>query len=264
MTREQLAIELVGAHDRIPLASFLRVASDTLYLLKEIDVSLSRKPGGTLTWKITAASMRSPLIVQIEGEPRHETLETAANVADTYIEALRSIESGLQPPSFFDEIALQRAKSLSSVLNKEVARLRFIEPGRPPVAITQHLAANVDAALKTRKPYYEFTTLEGTLEVVSVHGQTSFSIFDPKTKARIMCIIPEEKLAEVTGMLRDRVQVYGKAKFKRSGTPVSISVDEIKKLRASEELPKFRAGEEIDITGGADSADLVRRIRDAE
>ena len=48
------------------------------------------------------------------------------------------------------------------------------------------------------------------------------------------------------------------------GDPVSMSVESLRERPHASTLLQFRAGEEIDLTGGKDSAEYVRGMRDAE
>ena len=122
---------------------------------------------------------------------------------------------------------------------------------------------NVDYILKHRF-YRSDTTLEGTLEVVDIHGEYEFAIYDILNGHKIKCKFEKEMLDEVISLLRSRVAVTGEARFSRAGRPDSIKVRSLRQLRNADELPQFRAGEEIDLTGGMDSAEFVRRMRDAE
>ena len=85
-------------------------------------------------------------------------------------------------------------------------------------------------------------TLIGKLETVTVHGgKPAFFIYDPLTGEKIICHIPEERMAEAKDALDThphRVSVTGKVKYNRAGKPISIEVADFTPLRDRHELPQ--------------------------
>ncbi len=257
-----LTVRLTGKDDDLSLPAFLNVMRDSLNILRDIDAHLSATGRNTLKWTITDVHMSSPLSITVTGVPIKADQYNGKVVA-LYLDDLDKLERGQQPSQHFSERCLEKAKRLSAQLNNGVSSVVFSGPPAKPVTPTQHLAANVDALLKKRYRY-ESTAMEGRLEALNVHGALTFHIYDVLTDAKTVCVFKEELYAGAYAALRHRVAVTGRAKYNRAGQAVSIEVESLRQLRTSPELPKFRDGEAIDITGGMDSAEYVRRIRDAE
>ena len=256
-----LTIRIAGKDDSVSFAAFVSVLRDTLQILHELDIELS---GGqkSMKWEVVDVGHNSPLTVTISGHPvRDEGIYL--EVASAYVDGMQQLEHDTELPQHFPVNALEKAKRLASTRNNGVASLEYSTPGRPPIEPTQHLAANVDYILK-HSFYRTDTTLEGTLEAVDVRGKYTFAIYDVLNGQRIKCEFEEGMLANVASLLRNRVAVTGIAKYSRSGRPVSINVQSLRRLRKASELPQFREGEKIDLTGGIGSAEFVRRMRDGE
>jgi hypothetical protein len=255
-----LTIEVTGRDGNVPVSSLVRILRDTLAILKDIDAEMAARRQGTLRWEVVEASLNSPLTMTIVGEPLRSD-EFSGGVASACLDNLDRLERGVEPHPYFPETAMEMAKHLASVRNDGVSSVVFSSPDRAPFEPTQHLSANVEAILR-RRYLFETTTLEGTLEAISVHGKYTFEIYDVLTGFGVKCEFDEGLFDAAVSALRHRVAVTGVAKFNRTGRPMSMKVESMVRLRKPEELPKFREG--IDITGGIDSAEYVRRMRDAE
>jgi hypothetical protein len=158
-------------------------------------------------------------------------------------------------------VSLQKAKELVSVLNDGIQRIALGTPWEDPVVPTQHLAANADALLP--KPHEEHGSMEGRLETLSVHGGSTFAIWDAMSGQRIECHFPSTMLPEAQEAFNRRVLVSGIIRYSSEGRAKSIIVEKLRPLRGQEELPQIDAIQPINITDGTDSAEYVRRLRDA-
>ena len=171
---------------------------------------------------------------------------------------------GAETPPFFSVKAMQKARKLVTELEDGADSIAFSGPDGETVEPTKLLAANVKSILK-RTFYVTQTALEGRLETVDVHGKFSFAIYDTLNNHRTKCLFSEGMFDQVASSLRRRVAVAGEAKFnRRTGRSVSIRAESLRRLGETSDLPKFKHGDYIDITGGIDSAEYIRRIRDAE
>ena len=252
MDNGRLIIELSGVKRSIPLASFLRVANNALAILKNLDIVISERTEGNVSWRIEEVALSSPLRMTIAGEAERDPA-IANQVVRAYVEGFESIEQAPDTPRYFNEGTLKHAKSIVSVLNDEISKIAFFANGSA-TAPTQRVAANVDHVIRR---YEDMATFEGSLEMISIHGQMQFNIYDALTGKRIECYFPVAKLEEATHAFGKRVAVSGKASYSRAGKPVSIQVEEIVRLRDKNKLPQFGDVEGIDITGGADPTEYI-------
>lgn len=184
-----------------------------------------------------------------------------------YMRGMRKLESGKGVPSDFGDDTLKEARALLGLLDRGVSRMEFAAPGEEKISPTLRSAALIDEFFGRRASYHlSDTTVEGSLETVTIHGGDAFDVFDQLTGTRVRCILPDGKLNEAVGALGKRVSVSGRAKFSDKGRPISIEVEAIRVLRDRHELPAasdFEGDGKLDITGGMDSAKFLRRLRDA-
>jgi hypothetical protein len=263
MTSEGLKIRVIprAQETYVSAASFVAIVQNTLASLREVDKEISEQRFGSLEWQIKDVSYNSPLTLTLIGESKVEDLDVELDVIEAYIDGLRQIDTSPdRVPEFFTYDALRSAKNLVSVLNDGVERVLFSAPTRDEVAPTQRVAANVDDLTRT---YEELTSFEGKLESATIHGRNRFYIWDA-FDGRISCRFSRERLDEVRELFGHRVSVYGKARFSRTGRPLSIEVLDLKRLRNQDELPQPRDFIGVSITGDLSSEEYVRRIRDAE
>ena len=106
-----------------------------------------------------------------------------------------------------------------------------------PIAVTHKAVAH--AADLLREVVEDYGSVEGRLLVTSARGTLHFEIDEPVWEQRIRCYIEESLLEEALACFRRRVEVYGRIKFRRDGTPVSIRVDKIVPFPERHELPDF-------------------------
>jgi hypothetical protein len=211
--------------------------------------------GRAAQWKVSAASLQSPLSLTLSSdEPQSDF------VTREYMGTLDAIDKSSDiPKESISQSILEHAKELVSVLNDGVAQLSFSTPVYPAIHPTQRVAANVDYL--TAPAYEDYSTIEGKIETLSVHGRTLFRIYDEITGHSIACFFREDKLAEAHGLFNKRVSVSGVAKYNRMGRAVSIRVENIRQLVGGIKLDQLK---DINITGGIPSEDYIRKLRDAE
>ena len=155
---------------------------------------------------------------------------------------------------------LNTAKSMVSVLADGVQFIRFAAPDIGEVMATQQIAVNADE-VRSKQRRFEITSFRGRLERVSLHDERTFVIYDILTDEPIDCTFSEEDIPKVAENLGRRVSVHGKACFEQ-GKPVSIEIAEFRGL--SDDILDMSKTEGVDITGGMDSADYVRALRNGE
>ena len=250
----------------VSVAQLIRYLSGVLSVLRDLDAKISKTNQKTLRWEIVEVAMNSPLTVTIAGRPRAAKTPYSKQVAKKYREGIRLLEHEAKSPPYFSAASIQKTKKLITYRPEGVETVTFDDPEsrQTPIRPTKQLVENVKTVLN--KTFYTSpTTLEGRLEKLDVHGRFSFVIYDTLNNHPIHCEFDEAMFERIPDLLRRRVLVEGDAKFDRiTSQPISIIVRDINKLRESSELPRFAKGEYIDITGGVESAEFIRRSRDAE
>jgi hypothetical protein len=224
--------------DFIPVATFVEAASRLCALLAEVDTSISGRH--SLEWGIAGLRASSAVLEATPRVLRDDYPDNSPEVISAVVMGMQQIDKQATRPKFFSDEALEDAKQLAGVLNGYIDRidLRAIVRGRPPVtaSVTQRVAANVNELIGPR--YTALGSIEGTMELVSIHGTVYFNVYDLVTRRKVRCICEREILNELIGSLGKRLLVYGEIRFNAAGLPVSIRVEKVRVLRERAELPQ--------------------------
>jgi hypothetical protein len=255
---DSITIRVAGkGGDYVTADSFLSVVREAISILHDLDAN------NTLVWKLKHASINSPVAMTFVAEPRRGVEHWEEGVSATYVDLFSRLESGTDVPAEVPAKAVLRTTRLVDVLNNGVGSISFSAPGREPVSPTQRVQAKVKELVAARRDSYtDYVTLEGMLETVSVHGGDRFHVYDRITGHRTLCEIQHEDLERAKVALECRVWVRGRTRYK-GGKPIDMRVDAFGVFPGRNELPQFPDIQGIDVTGGIDSVEFVRRQRDA-
>jgi hypothetical protein len=268
MPQAQISIDVSGRHDLVDALDWQTVYNETLATLnnlsKAIGLARNIKRPRSGRWKISNASTNSPLHLTLSEEST-DVDDASSEAVRIYIQGIRELETDEPPteaPAFFENKTLSSVRRLVSVLRHDTGSLVFSSPGIDPVSATQRVAINVDELIGAK--FKANGALEGVLETLTARGKINFKLYDPLTNYRTVCYISPEKLDEAKAAFPHRVAVYGAIRYAKSGRPLSIDVEQIRRLRLRSELPQLKDLGRIDLTGGADSSEHIRRLRDVE
>lgn len=236
MTTRRIGFTLGG--DAIPFETFLEAGSRLSALLAEVDSAVSGSQ--TLEWVISDLRFASATVA-VSSVPRsEEIIDQSPTIISSVLKGLETIERTAERPEYFTDEALLTAKRLVSLLNGKVERISIFGNvgvgSTGTVRATQRIAANVDQLLGIGT--VAVGSVEGTLETVTIHGGTSFNIYDTITHRRVRCVCDRERLDELEGCLGSRVLVEGEIRYNVQGQPISIKVENHRVLRSVEELPQ--------------------------
>lgn len=264
---QKFTILVAGRDGGVPAEQFAEAVRRWLASVARIDAKNHEDGKSGIRWHIVKATTNSPLTLTFEAHVPAKRRDTSKAVVKTYMRGIRKLESGRGVPSDFDDETLKETKALLGLLDRGVERLEFTAPEEEKVVPTLRSVAIIKEYFGQRASYHKAdTTVEGSLETVTIHGGEAFDVFDQLTGTRVRCDLPEGKLNEAIEALGKRVGVSGRAKFSDKGRPISIEVESIRVLRERKDLPSasdFEGEGKLDITGGMDSVEFVRRLRDA-
>lgn len=268
MPQAQISIDVSGRKELVDALDWETIFSETLTTLKKLSKAVAlarniRRPR-TGRWKISEARTQSPLHLTLSEEST-DVDDPSPEAVRIYIQGIRALDAEqppAEPPPFFDDTALASVGRLVSVLKRDTSSLIFSAPGIDPASATARVAINVDELIGAK--FKASGALEGMLETLTVRGKTNFKLHDPLTDYRIACYISPDKLEEAKAAFPHRIAVYGPIKYAKSGRPLSIDVQQIRRLRLRSDLPQLKDIGRIDLTGGTDSSEYIRRLRDGE
>lgn len=265
---KELVITVQGKDTRVTVRSLIEMLERALGVLKEIDAHMADNQRAAMQWEVVRVTMNSPLTMILGPRVPTNRRDNSADVVKSFMVGIRSLESKAVLPANWTDDALQRMRDLIDLRNDGIASMVFSSPGEERVEPTLHSAANIEEIQKRQTAHYwEETSIEGRLELISAHNGTRISIWDVLTNAKVECLVNESQLEQAKSAFRRRVAVSGKAKMTRRGKPISIQVDSIRVLKDKQELPQakdFAGAGRVDITGGVDAAEYIRSLRDAE
>lgn len=266
----RLTIRVAGKTENVPLATLLEVARDTLEILQELDKEISKDDRGTLVWEVTDASLNSPLMLELE-PVRRSPIDARERVVDAYVKGLSVLNRRRTKPRHFSTKALSAAKRMAQSYDNGAGKVEFSAP-RNAVVLSPKVAPNVEAILSPpvasglqlfRGPRAEIGTLEGVVTILKSDGQEFFTLKDRFRGCEVRCVFRPELDSVVREAWKRRAQITGAIQYGADGIPRQIEVERIRLLREAAELPQFKDFG-IDITGGVDSVEYVRALRDAD
>lgn len=250
-------LTIVIEHDRsgVNFDGFLAIAGNTVRILRGLDRAASKDNKNTAEWKIRKASMNSPFHLTIE--PHQISSKIPLNDSlSPFIEDLRRLESG-QGAKHMSLEMLRQSKKIVGALNGSISAISFITDD-DEVRVTQRLAASADETLKSDEEYYEVGSVEGTLELINVHGVEQIKVWDTRYKTPVTCVVSSTQIEDAKEYLKKRVIIRGLIAHK-DGVPKSIEdVFDVRCLPDDESLPKPETISPIDLCGDIDPVDYLR------
>lgn len=229
----RLSLTLDGPE--VAWGAFVEAARSWNALLRSVDREVA---GGrpNVTWVIQSISKASPVFIELAASPARADVKTeeVRKTVRAVTQGLKMIERGPRRPDYFSDRALESAKQLAELHDKNVTGIR-VSNGRASVDLTKRLSANVDELIGPKTS--SEGTVEGTLEVVSIHGRSEFSIFETLTQNRVRCFFAAEMLEEVIRAFGKRVAAHGEIFANASGRRLSVKVEDFEVFPAEEDLP---------------------------
>jgi hypothetical protein len=243
----------------LQVEAFLETIRSSLTILRELDSAISLKRSGTLRWIIADLRLGSPATVVLRGQSRPETRDFGPEVARAYLRGLTQLEKQGTCPPYFTEEALRAAATLSRIRFRPEGSI-MVMVGSEEVTLTERVAANVRELAAQR-----FTTMgsvEGTLEMVTLHGQNYFRVYDAVHGLGVQCMFSPQDLEKVRAGLGKRVCASGRMAVNRRGDKLAVRIEKLCIFPPEDQLPKPRElrGLARGMTEGRSSEDYVREL----
>ena len=236
MGTQRIGFSLTG--EDIPVDAFRDASKALSGLISELDISISGS--ASRKWRIADLSTGS---ANLSIFPNLQD-EASALMISSALSGVALIDKGAEYPTFFTDKALLKAKEFASIINGEVERVAiFGNPGKGKtqrVQITQRVSAHVDQLIGTST--IVSGEIEGTLETLTIHNSTEFSIYEAISYQRVRCVCDRKMLDELADPARlgRRIAVEGEIRFNVRGEPTSVKVKNYRVLRNADELPQAK------------------------
>ena len=258
-----LRFQVHGEIGSITLSGFLGQLEDHLSMLQEYDMAISHETHSTLEWLITDVSSGS-LILETESRSTLPEKDFGNGVIDAYFTGWDHIEHAGTSPPYLSEAGMNAARRIVQRIGKEGMTGVEISSTSRRITLTGRAFDNMERLVpETDKSP---GSVEGTLETVSIHGSSRFTIYHSRTKKAIRCDIPKgsDLLDQAKEALGSRVLVAGLLHTNVCGEPLRILANILRIFPENHELPSIASlgGRYPDLTGDVTTMDFIRSIRD--
>ncbi len=256
-----ITIVVDGDTEPIVAESFLSAVSNSLEVLKDLETAISMRRRTALKWVIGALHFGSPAMMTLRPIAPPEFRDISAQVVEAYLDGLELLLRDGHIPEYFSDDALEAVKRLARIPTNGVRRLTLSHNGRT-VRVTERIAVRIDELIG--QSYLSEGTIEGRLEMVTVHQTPYFRIYDAIHGLGIPCYFDQEILEQVRSGLNKRVIVSGRIRSDRIGKPESMRVSNIEVLEPRPErvTPSKLRGLGRGMTEGKLAEDYLRELRD--
>jgi len=190
---------------------------------KIIDWIVSVKPGS--------------IIISATPESANGSKREIQNTIFAVQRGIESLTSKKIRPKYFSERALKKLYDLSmlSSTHRDNIDEIGIRVNKKHTNITLECAANIDAIMGVSAKSYG--TIEGKLEAIDIHKKLKISVYDDLTDKPVKCYFDEDMFDDIISAIGKRVCVYGLIKYRKSGVPVSVDIEELEIFPPKEMLP---------------------------
>lgn len=262
MAPESITFILQPETDFASFATLAKAIDDIRRFIRHVDYAATRLKNGR-QWQVLELRSTAPTITLKPPPGEDAAIEIIAHGLNLVTEV-----GTIVPPNYFSEDALEDLSRMSHLF-KGRDRLRRVavsidgQVDRAPIAtIRDDIPQKVAPIL--RSGYSESSSIEGTLEVVNVHGNPTFTIWEQLSGVPVRCSFPNESLwkRRVKDLLEKPVLVIGKINYFRNGIPRSVThLEEIIDVTPDPSLPKAGFGTIPDLTGDMSTIDYLRSMR---
>ena len=260
---ENITFVLQPETDFASLGAVAKSLEDIHKLLRHVDYSATRHKGGRL-WRVEKISSTDPTLTLVPPPGETDSIEVIATGLNQVTES-----STTSPPSHFSEDALKHLSKMSRLFK---GRNRL---SRVSVFVSnsdferKHIATirndiHTKVARILRSGYSELGSLEGTLEVINLHGSPTFTIWEQISGMPVRCTFPNDQSwkRRVRDLLEQPVLIEGQVNYFGNGLPRSISsIRDVIEVTPDPNLPRADYGSIPDMTGETDTIEYLRTVR---
>ncbi|HUW65687.1 MAG TPA: hypothetical protein VMW83_13540 [Spirochaetia bacterium] len=207
------------------------------------------------------------VITDLRVNSAHATIEPVGDVqagiaaSMLVIKGLEAMEH-LEIPAFFSDESVEAVRKLSDIAKKYKMRT-YISGLDHQLELTDRTSSVADQFLDGS--YWEdYGSVEGSLEMISVHQGCQFNIYEYISGKRIQCHFKRDQFEVIKTSLGCRVLVVGLIRYNHRGEVLMAKADDVSVLAGDVELPSIdkMAGSVPDISGGLTTSEHIRRLRD--
>ena len=224
----QLKLTLDG--DELSLGALVNAAKDLHRILVEVGRDVA---GDRVQWVVERITHSSP--AQIELSARGIERNLGDKIAEEVALGMEMLVDRVEAPRRFSRVALESARRLS---DRDQMGLRdvVLETVSRRVVLTEAAVAHIKELHSAK--YKEVSTVEGTLEMVSIHRKPRLNLYERIHNAKVTCISDAETVKDVgRKYLGMRVVLTGKVDSDAFGVPLRIRFSEVEPRLSDDQYP---------------------------
>lgn len=258
-----------GEPGTIPVTSLVRALEHALALIQGVDSVITRLEKGMVDWYVADLRIGSLGATLMAKPKKRQAIRYQPHIAEdimsAVIEGVAAIEATATVPPSFPEPSMRRVQRLANLITEDGARAFNFDLARPVrhARVSERSAEHAKQALKPR--YRANGSVVGTLEVISVHRQRLFSVYDEISRRAVRGYFTDEIMDLVKEALGQRVAVDGVVSRNGAGDLVSVLVDQLQVLPDEDDLPTVSrlVGSDPRFTGDKPTEQYLGELRRA-
>lgn len=261
---KRLELTIEGERGKISLETFATVIHNSFDILSDLDSAISSEPRGTLEWVVSEVSFGS-LVVSIESKSKLPKVDYSSKVVEFFVGGFRHIQKERTTPPYFSDYGLRKAQNLARTLRKDGARAVVIRDVEKEDSATIEPEISIALRQLISVRYQEAGSVEGNLEMISIHGVPRFTVYHAITRHAVRCKFdPREFIDVVKDALGRRVMVSGIVYFNYKHEAIRVELENLAILPREEELPSPSEirGIAPDFTGELTTEEYIRSLRE--
>ena len=242
--------------------SFLGVLNNCFGVLRDLDSAISLEPKGSLDWIIDNLYVGS-LGVEVRSEARDPEKDYGRQVVGGYVSGIETIYTEGVTPPYFSDNCLRLLGQAARALRRDgasVLRIADAEYGK-----TARIDVEIEPMVRQLRGsrYRGPGSVEGRLEMISIHRPPRFNIYHVITLRAVRCSLPDDLRGKVVGALGRRVVASGEVSYNAKDEPISVRVGELEMIPTEDELPTIEEfiGSDPEFSGDMTTGEYIRQIR---
>ena len=255
---DELTFVIESQYELVSFSLLSKSLQDIIRVLRGVDRAMYGSKSKH-EWMVSKLSSSAPTIT-VQPDRKGRQAAKAVSVG------LSAVTDGTdRPPEHFSEEALVSLQKMRRLfVGKDKAQSITVSlNGQSVATIQRDISEKVNRILDVG--YTNIGTLEGTLEIINIHGNGSVTIWDRMSRSPVRCDIrkTDELIDHVKSLLGKRVMVTGDVRYFINGVPRSISnVTEIEDTTPNPQLPRAGFGSipdpQVRQAGAAKWLNLIR------
>ena len=235
-----ILLGIEGKPGRIDVRALTIALANFVAYLGDLDRGLSGDGRGTLDWVVADMMVgshagRSGLQCRLMPVARETDRDFGNRVTTLGVEGMQRVESETGTPAYLSLDGMNQLRKMVGVIGRfGVTGLRIAD-GERDAHLTARSAASITELIRPRRR--SIGSIEGVLEMISVHRKAHFTLYSSVTKKAVSCnFVESEFLTQVKDSLGHRVNVSGVIHANAKGEPLFVNVEAIRHLRSLREL----------------------------